>query len=81
MKKEVNPIVIVVALVAVVGVVAVLYFRGTATPPPVEADPLGINDSRPGRPKEPKDRGADGPGGVTPDIQYIREQQRKQQGQ
>lgn len=66
MKTQVNPIAIVAVLIAVVGLVGYLFYKGTATPEPVPMSPLG--------PAAKLLKGPSRPHGATPDVPADKQQ-------
>jgi len=71
MKKQVNPAIIVIAVVVAIGIVGFLFYKGTAAPEAVHMDPLG--------PAGKLLRAGGGAHGMTPDVQAA--QQNAQQNQ
>ena len=67
MKGKINPMIATILIVAAILIVGFIFVKQTTPPPPVKADPLGIEEG--------------GKKGLTPDVQeIIKRQQQSGQG-
>jgi len=68
-KREIHPAVLITAVVLVVVGLGFFFFKKTATPPPVEADPLGLNNGG---------AATQGQAGPSPEVRAILQQRARQ---